>query len=159
MKERTREALAQLDGVEWFRNVGQKDTEAAIVLSSWPKAVASCASVEWENLCLEAVNQYREKLDSRSRERFQQWNEVVTDLKTVTTPLVQHKVERVVHDHDLPQVFEDTVRWNILGLAVEGEYSDIVAPGYYAGLAYWYMAGHFPCGWQGSYPEGKLIVY
>lgn len=24
---------------------------------------------------------------------------------------------------------------------------------------YWYMRGHFPCGWDGVWPEGKLIVF
>ena len=24
---------------------------------------------------------------------------------------------------------------------------------------YWYRAGHWPCGWEGEWPDGRLIVY
>jgi len=26
-------------------------------------------------------------------------------------------------------------------------------------LWYWYRAGHWPCGWKGNWPEGRLIVF
>lgn len=159
MHDRTRATLAQLEGAEWFRSVGRKDTDAAIVLSSWEDAIVSCASLEWENLLLEATNQYREKLASRSTERFQGWNSITKELKAVTVPLVTRKVEQVVKDNGLPKVFEDTVQWDVLGVAMEAEYADVYPPGFYASQAYWYTKGHFPCGWQGSFPDGKLIIY
>lgn len=29
----------------------------------------------------------------------------------------------------------------------------------YMGLMEWYRLGHWPCGWDGTYPKGRLIVY
>jgi len=58
MHPRTVATLDQLEKANWFASVGVKDTTAAIVLSSWQEAIEHCSSVEWENLCLEAVNQY-----------------------------------------------------------------------------------------------------
>jgi hypothetical protein len=159
MHDQTREAFERLDGVEWFRAVGQRDTDATIVLTSWIEAIASCASGDWENLCLEAANQYTEKLASRSKERFNQWNSVAEEVKTITIPLVRRKLERVVIDNGLPKVFEDTVQWDIFHLAMESEFADVYPPGFYASQAYWYVKGHFPCGWQGAFPNGKLIIY
>lgn len=60
MHPRTVATLDKLRQAAWFSYVGVKDTEAAIVLSSWGEAIESCSSLEWENLCLEAVNQYCE---------------------------------------------------------------------------------------------------
>ncbi len=37
--------------------------------------------------------------------------------------------------------------------------ADVYPPGFYASQAYWYASGHFPCGWRGKVPQGKLIVY
>jgi hypothetical protein len=58
-----------------------------------------------------------------------------------------------------PRTFEDAVQWDILNVCMEAEYADIYPPGFYASQAYWYVKGHFPCGWQGNFPEGKLIMY
>jgi hypothetical protein len=35
----------------------------------------------------------------------------------------------------------------------------MLPPGAYRGLAYWYLHGRFPCGWDGQPPNGKMIVY
>jgi hypothetical protein len=24
---------------------------------------------------------------------------------------------------------------------------------------YWYRQGHWPCGWEGDWPEGRLVVF
>jgi len=68
-------------------------------------------------------------------------------------------LSKVAVANKLPKSFEDTVQWDILHLAIESEYSDIFPPGFYASQAYWYLKGHFPCGWEGNFPKGKLVVY
>ena len=159
MHPRTTATLEKLDKASWFSRVGAKDTDAAIVLSSWQEAIEYCSSHEWENLCLEASNQYCERLLERSPDRFNKWNQVVAELKPTTIPFVQRKIETVVREQKLPKVFEDTVQWDILHVCMEAEYADVYPPGYYASQAYWYVKGHFPCGWEGKFPAGKLIIY
>jgi len=59
MNPETIATLSQLDGVEWFANVGiEGEDDTKIVLTSWKAALKSCNSLSWENLCLEAANQY-----------------------------------------------------------------------------------------------------
>ncbi len=159
MHPRTAATLEHLERADWFAAVGVRDTSAAVVLSSWVDAVESCGSLEWENLLLEASNQYHERLAERSKERWAIWNDIVDEIKRATIPRVQRKVASVCAEHRLPQVFEDTVQWDILGVCMEAEYADVYPPGFYASQAHWYGKGHFPCGWQGTFPEGKLIVY
>ena len=159
MHPRTIATLDKLEKDNWFACVGKKDTTAAIVLSSWQEAIEHCSSVEWENLCLEASNQYCERLVERSKERFNQWNDIAVELKQTTVLFVRRKIEAVVREHDLPQVFENMVQWDILGACMEAEYADVYQPGYYASQAYWYVKGHFPCGWEGDFPKGNLIIY
>jgi hypothetical protein len=64
-----------------------------------------------------------------------------------------------VEAHGLPEIFEDTVRWDILHVCMEAEYADVSPPGFFASQAYWYVQVHFPCGWTGSFPDGKLVLY
>ena len=159
MRLTTKATLATLIQAQWFDTVGVHDTDSAIVLSSWGEAIESCSSPEWEDLCLEAANQYRERLLERSLERFRKWNEIVDEMKPLAQALVQEKCQQVVEENNLPQVFLDTVDWDIIGVLMEAEYADVYPPGYYASQAYWYVHGHFPCGWQGKFPKGKLIIY
>jgi hypothetical protein len=72
---------------------------------------------------------------------------------------VRPKIEPVEREHELPKAFEHTVQWDILHVCMETEYADVVPSGFYAGLASWYIRGHFPCGWQGVYPQGMQIIY
>ena len=159
MHQRTSATLEELKGLVWFRSVGVRDVETPEILSSWHEAIESCASIEWENLRLEAANQYCERLAERSPERFNQWNDIVLSLKPITRALVSEKTRQVIEENDLPKVFLDTVNWDILHLCMEAEYADVYPPGFFASQSFWYAKGHFPCGWKGEFPKGKLVIY
>jgi hypothetical protein len=155
--------IATLDSLreeEWFRNVGVRDTEKAEVLSSWMAAVESAGSPEWEDLCTEAANQYRDRLRENDPGALGRWNATVDLVKPAAEALVREKAGPVAERNKLPQMFIDTVNWDILHLCMECEFADVYPPGFYASQAYWYMAGHFPCGWRGPFPDGgKLVIY
>jgi hypothetical protein len=159
MHRNTLAVLEQLQKASWFSHVGAHDTTAAIILSSWRQAIAFCGSPEWEDLRLEMANQYCERIARHSKERFARWNEIVDGLKKTLVPLVREKIEPVVQQQNPPKAFEDSVRWDIIHLCMEMEYSDVVPPGFYAGLGSWYIRGHFPCRWRGVFPEGMEIIY
>jgi hypothetical protein len=65
----------------------------------------------------------------------------------------------VIDANSLGQAFVNAVRWDILHLAMEAGFADVYPPGFFASQAYWYACGHFPCGWRGKFPQGKLIIY
>ncbi|HEX4861999.1 MAG TPA: hypothetical protein VFV07_12230 [Rhizomicrobium sp.] len=136
-----------------------RDTQAADILGSWKEAVESCGSLDWENLCQEAVNQYSARIIERSPREYERWNDVVMAVKPASEALVREKVRSVVADHNLPKAFVDAVKWDILHVFLEAEFADVYPPGFYASQAYWYTKGHFPCGWRGVFPEGRLVVY
>ncbi len=159
MRPNTLATLDHLEKSEWFTKVGVKDTESAIVLSSWDDTIKSSSQPEWENLCLEAINQLSGRILERSKERYRQWNDVVIELKKTVIPFVKIKIERVSVENKLSKSFEDSVQWDILAVCIEAEYSDVFPPAFYASQAYWYVNGHYPCGWQGDFPNGKLIIY
>jgi hypothetical protein len=159
MHPRTRATLDRLEQVDWFIAVGQPVHGPFIVVRSWEEAVTSCGSLEWENLLLDAVNRYRSLVALKAPERIQNWNDINEEMKAVTFPLVRSKIARVAQEFGLPKVFEDTVQWDILSVCMEAEYADVQPPGFYASQAYWYVNGRFPCGWNGDFPDGMLIIY
>lgn len=159
MHPRTVATLDELEKADWFASVGTKDTEAAVVLSSWEEAVEHWSSIDWENLTLEASNQHFSRIRERSKERSNQWNEIVEEVRPAAASFVRQKVNDVMIQFSLPKVFEDTVRWDILHLCMEAEYADVCPPGFFASQAFWYKRGRFPCGRDGDFPNGKLIIY
>jgi hypothetical protein len=159
MHPRTQATLEELRQARWFANVGVNDTETADVLNSWDQAIESCSSDEWRELCMEAANQYRERLVERSPERFGKWNDLVGEIKPVTERLAREKVSAVMEQHKLPIALLHSVSWDMLHVCMEAEYADVYPPGFYASQAYWYIKGHFPCGWRGQFPRGELVIY
>ena len=159
MMQKTIETLGELEGAEWFAKVGVCDTDAAVVLKSWAQALRSSSSGQWRNMCLEAANQYAAKLREISPQAYSRWNDVVAHLKPVSEGLVDWKLTLVVGEYDLPQTFVDRVRWDTLHLLIEAEFANICSPGFYASQGYWYVRGHFPCGWHGEFPNGKIVIF
>ena len=159
MRAQTKQTIASFDRIPWFRNVGKNDVPKVKVVSSWAEAIELCSSPDWENFTLEALNEYRELVAERNPERWDSWNEIAAEVREVLAPLVQRAAREVIRANSLPTVFEECLRWDLLGTCMEIDYSDICPPIFFSGLAHYYARGHFPCGWSGPYPTGKLIVF
>jgi hypothetical protein len=155
----TEKLLCELERAVWFRNVGVNSVRDISSPNNWQEAIDSCESLQWENTQLHAANDIRDRMRSESIQRYDEWNDIVAYLKPRTEPLAIAKTMDVIRENNLPKVFLDSVRWDILHLCIESEYADCVEPGFYHNLGLWYVRGNFPCGWEGKFPEGSLIVY
>jgi hypothetical protein len=125
----------------------------------WPDAIEQCDSFEWEDLRLNALNEFRACIARHSKERLHLWNELVGEVKEITGPIVSRKIATVVREHNLPESFGVRVRNDITRACMETEYADLCPPGFFTSISQWYINGHFPCGWWGAFPLGKLVVY
>jgi hypothetical protein len=88
-----------------------------------------------------------------------QWNPLIDEIRPIVQEFVHRKTARTVREHDLPVAFVDSVRWDILHLCAEAEFTDVFPAGFYASQAHWYVKGHFPCGWRGDFPQGSLVLF
>lgn len=158
INKRTMATIRQLEDTDWFAHTGHNDLDA-VILSSWDEAIEHCTNSEWENLRLEMANQYCERLVERSPERFSKWNDIVLMLKPAVIPFVQRKIAPFVQAFNLPKIFENSVQWDILHLCMEAEYADVFPPSFYSACAFYYSAGHFPCGWAGDFPKGRPVIF
>ncbi len=81
-------------------------------------------------------------------------------LEPVIKPMVKRKIEKVIQENDLPsEAYELMVYKSVLRSCVELEYSDVIRPGFFASVAYWYAKGHFPCGWKDVKVKGDYIDF
>ncbi len=81
------------------------------------------------------------------------------EVKAITRPLVGRKIAAVTQQNELPEIFGIQVNYDIMGLCMEAEYADVCPRGFFTSIGHWYLNGHFPCGWWGAFPQGKLVVY
>jgi hypothetical protein len=159
MQPRTIAALDHLGRVSWFSRVGAKDGSHVANVTSWPEAIEQCSSFDWEDLRLEALNRYRTCIAERSMARLRLWNDTLREVQKITRPLAERKTAAIARDYALPEIFGIQVRGDITLLCMESEYADVCPPGFFTSLGPWYLNGHFPCGWWGMFPAGRLVVY
>jgi hypothetical protein len=159
MHSRTIVALDRLEKASWFSRVGINEGSNIAVVRSWSEAVYHCDSSAWEDLQLEALNKYREYMARRSKDRLRLWNGLVDEVTKITRPLVDRKIAAVIRENNLPEIFSIQVNYDIIGVGMEAEYADVCPPGFFTSLGDWYVKGHFPCGWWGMFPQGRLVVY
>lgn len=160
LKPATKAALARLEATEFFRAVGQVDTDEAIVVGSWDEAIRNAQTLAWENLRISASNVLGSRVRAISKERLSMWNQHVDLINPHLSELLEVKVKTKISEGLLPKGIDIEVDYDLCGLFLELEYSDVVKPGFYFGLSYWYERGRFPCGWHGEPPpNGRLMVY
>ena len=159
MHSRTITTLDRLERASWFSRVGINEGSDVAVVRSWSDATHHCDSSAWEDLQGEALNQYRECIARRSRERLQFWNGLVDEVKEISQPLVGRKIAAAIRENNLPEIFSIQVNYDIIGVCMEAEFADVSPPGFFTSLGDWYVRGHFPCGWWGMFPQGRLVIY
>jgi len=167
MEKRTRYALEALENIEWFAHVGEPiDNSKVVQASSWEQALRRCPAIgdnlEWENVAWEVHARCCNTLASLAKDRCDSWNDRVDELNPYIDSLLVRKLDPIVRQRGLAHELVEAVRQDIRSYLLECEFADIVPPGFYSAFAYFYAAGHFPCGWKGDFPnvtEGKLVIY
>jgi hypothetical protein len=156
---------ARLRRIDWFGRCGEP---VSLHLSmpieqapAWSAAVATCTDGIWENVELDARNQLTIWLHHHDHQNYQRWNELVDEFKeTVLNPLSEKHWEPYRQKHGLDNVVVSSIKWDILGSLMENAY---LLSGhqcfFFLELLLVYEAGHFPCGWVGDWPRGKLVIY
>ena len=114
---------------------------------------------DWGDARLEARNLYCERIASRSRLRFREWNTCVEAAQEAFTDAIYQKFYDVkkLHPWVEPAIMQICREW--IMTAMECEFADICPPDFFLSQASWYWAGRFPCGWIGNFPKGKLVLY
>ncbi len=149
----------------WFSNCGNPcfiDLSVAIQqFDNWGRALESCSSHEWSNIQVAAQNQLTLFLHRNDNENYQNWNRFVQDRKqAILDPLVEKQVRPFQEKHGFPVRWVQCVQWDILGALMEEMYARSQhGAHFFHELLMVYEAGHFPCGWIGEWPIGKLLIF
>jgi len=145
-----------------FTNVGRfQGEEGTIPVSSWEQALSACEEDDWFQLTDWLPNEVFAEVSRKAKSRYQEWNQHVQAIEKRLKPWVDSQVQ-LVSPNLAPQnleIFHGRILWELMHATLETEYGDIISKGFFSVLAGWYLRGHFPCGWKGEYPDGRLVVF
>ena len=104
--------------------------------------------------------------------RAQTWNPACEEVSPQVDAIADAAVDHVATTRRITEAFRNCVQWDLQGMLLEIEFSDIQPPVFhYPRLLPIYRAGHFPCGWTGPkldtywsasrkpMPDGEVLVY
>ncbi|WP_238360606.1 hypothetical protein [Iningainema tapete] len=134
--------IKELDTILWFKNVGKSiHSQEVKQLFSWNDAWEHLQNENWINAS------FHKHVDSMNLV----WDIAYDQAFQAASKSIDcHKLEEGIS-------VADAVAYDAAAAAVE-----IVTQStdtFFIKLMEWYRLGHFPCGWEGEYPEGKLIIY
>ena len=120
-----------------------------------------CSTQAWEDTTLDARNRLTEFLHRHHREVYQRWNAIAVSTKErVVSRLCETSWRPFAESKRFPKRFLDSVSWDVLAAVMEHEYRNCKGrPDFFLQLLRVYRAGHFPCGWSGRWPGGRLLVW
>ncbi|WP_233585033.1 hypothetical protein, partial [Aquabacterium soli] len=151
--------------IRWFDKCGHTAgfdiPIAAEPVHSWNEAMAACESQEGRDAMLEARNQLTSFLCAKYPKEDQRWNEVTDEAKRrCVTPLSTQVWQPFAQKRGYSNDLVHSTQWNVLAAIMEHEYEYCIGrPAFFLYLLEVYRSGHFPCGWVGSWPSGKLLYY
>lgn len=72
-------------------------------------------------------------------------------------------LERNVKKHNFSEEISkeliNEISFNIISIFMADFYSEYYQCVFYENVLKIYLAGQLPCGWDGKYPEGRIMVY
>lgn len=163
MFERTQKIIQKLAAVDWFSAVGQELDVDVERVTSWQQAAQKCEEVEWESVHWRVRSKLFEIIDVAAKaakgDSPRNWNTVMHEIEAELLPIVHEKTKLVIEGFSLSKLVIAQIEWDITHYAASVDYSDVYASSFYHQLGQLYLDGHFPCGWSGDYPVGKVIVF
>jgi hypothetical protein len=155
----------EVRGISWFSRCGHARTYEIPVpaqpIRSWDEAVAELCTTHWQDTTVEARNAFTVFLHKRFNRKYQLWNRIAEEAKReCIEPLSAEVWWPFAKARGLEGAFVHSIQWTVLSALMEHEYRDCVgAPRFFLYLLGVYRSGQLPCGWEGSWPNGKLLVH
>ncbi|MBE5216006.1 hypothetical protein IG611_19970 [Pectobacterium sp. A535-S3-A17] len=153
------DAVDRLLKIDWFANVGNQcfihNVKVAVSLN---EANLSLSSPDWENVTLEESNEISGYLAVKHTVIYQEWNDLAKEAKSF---LKGELLKKIPHLNGFDNVLLlQCIEWDVVSYLIEDAYKDkIKKPLFFDSLIHIYESGHIPCGWDGVWPNGKLVVY
>lgn len=131
----------------------------AIAILSWEDALNKKGAQHWKNQHLEAQGELTTFLSNHHPGEYSSWNERVRKWRPAVKEIVAPICAELVLRSGLGGSPFDAIFSASLIACMEYEYAHLRKPTFFHRIVGFYLAGHFPCGYRGWYPEGQHEVF
>jgi hypothetical protein len=147
------EQWAVLNGIVWFSTCGLSGD------LTHEQAVTLATSPEWTDFVLERRNDITAHLAVHHRNRETEWNKVAVAYTQYCTDTILPKVMEAATTRHFGEDIAKATNLQVTHWMMEKTYASWGVPRFFDQLIDSLRAGRLPCGWDGEYPQGKLIEY
>lgn len=163
IEESIKDTILRLDNITWFSNCGKKKVISKYDISyakDIDSAIKHCLSTRWSNITLEKRNDVHSYLVVKRVNTLYTWNEVVLQIKKDILPPILKKIEcNWLEIFKNEYVIRQTIESNLLYIMILSAFKKYKEEPFHEELLNIYEQGYFPCGWKGTYPEGKIVIF
>lgn len=152
--------------IPWLQNI---EKQSALLLPleyefiKKEEAIASLKNYLWDNIENDEFNTLFEWF--RTTSICLDWERSVSSIRKDYIPIFDSNIEKITKEifKDNSKLVMDTINYDILMIIMRLEIKKKSiredGPTFYDNILKIYQSGHFPCGWSGEYPNGKILVY
>lgn len=147
--------------IEWLQNCGnpQANPSKDYVRTLGKDVFLKSARNSWDNTRLAARGDVTSYLAVHAPEKFNKhWNTLVQQAKNQILPQIEPCIEKRIVELGLPKSVSASIQFDVINILVVLSYQDIVRSPFHEKLLEAYAEGFFPCGWDGKYPDGYMLV-
>jgi hypothetical protein len=151
-------ARNRIDAINWFSNIGGEYHSAETRLVARAEALQLIGEAKWENVTLAAANEISGFLARKYANEFQWWNNLAQQAKSFFHDHLIHKIP--APEGVDKELLMRCIEWDVVHFLIEDAYKEnLPHPLFFESLIKVYASGNLPCGWQGEWPDGKLLVW
>lgn len=153
--DRVWEVIKTLNDSKWFRSVGKPINDPSVIVGNLEDAQAQN---DWFDY---AILEYRNALSSSLCYNFhyhynRRWNPFAKLLKPELDALLGNQLSNALIPVSAELAL--TLRSLVMSACFERFFSEQVPTSAPSEWVHWITRGHIPYGWNGRFPEGKLVV-
>lgn len=153
------EKYKEIEKVKWFSKCGKSETEDIgfkyLIADSWKDALELNFEDKWVDICIDE-NANLIKITGDEIDFDENYDLYLTFFTNRILPLIQEYT--VINKIDFS--ISSNVRAVVINSLLENMYKDKYDLSMiFTKLLNVYKKGHFPCGWDGNYPDGNLVIY
>lgn len=159
------EYIDELKNVDFCRNVGTRsEVPNAIYAADWDEAVAWSYGREWTHFQSLRDNEFWELAHWEDRFTSESEFEAECDrFRDTYRDYIYSIVNDKTKDLNVASSHLDEIQRNIRGCIYGGleeiAFHDVTDASFYMLAAGCVFKGHYPCGYEGDYPDGQIVIY
>lgn len=149
---------------EWLQYCGEQQRTQydfdVLFYQNATKAMDTITTIKWENICLNESGNITSYLAIHNKEEYNKnWNQLVRRVKIEVFPQIVEKIQEGIRLKCLPDSIINDIKFNLVNILVSDAFSNHYRSEFYHQMYQIYISGHLPCGWDGEYPSGRIIVF